>query len=177
MPIHATTILAVRRGGCTVIAGDGQVTLGSQIMKHGAKKVRRLAGGQVIAGFAGSAADGLTLFEKLEAKLDEHGGNLARAAVALAKDWRTDRVLRRLEALLIAADREQMFLLSGQGDVIEPDEPILAIGSGGPVAQAAAAALAEATELDAEQIARRAMAIAAKQCVYTNDRVVVERLG
>jgi len=174
--MHATTILAVRRGAATVIAGDGQVTLGSQIMKHGARKVRRLAGGKVIAGFAGSAADGLTLFEKLESKLEEHGGNLARAAVALAKDWRTDRALRRLEALLIAADQAQMFLLSGQGDVIESDEPILAIGSGGPIALAAATALAAETELDAEAIARKALAIAAKQCIYTNEQVVVERL-
>jgi len=174
--VRATTILALRHGGVTVIAGDGQVSIGDQIMKHGANKIRRLADGAVVVGFAGSAADGLTLFEKLEEKLKEFNGHLARAAVALAKDWRTDRVLRRLEALLIAADREKIFLLSGTGDVIEPDESVLAIGSGGPHALAAATALMRHTDLDAEAIAREAMAIAAQRCVYTNDQVVIERV-
>jgi ATP-dependent HslUV protease, peptidase subunit HslV len=175
--IRSTTILALRHRGVTVVAGDGQVSHGDQIMKHGARKVRPLAKGAVLAGFAGSAADGLTLFEKLEQRLDEFDGHLARAAVALARDWRTDRVLRRLEALLIAADREQMFVLSGSGDVIEPDAAVTAIGSGGPIAQAAATALIEHADLGAEAIARAAMAIAARQCVYTNEQVVLETLA
>jgi ATP-dependent HslUV protease subunit HslV len=175
-PIHATTVLAIRHGGQTVLAADGQVTIGSQIMKHGASKVRRLCEGKVLVGFAGSAADGITLFERLEQRLDEHGRNLARAAVALAKDWRTDRALRRLEALLIAADAEHLFLLSGTGDVIQPDEAIVSIGSGAPYAQAAASALVKHSDLDAEAIAREAMAIAAHHCVYTNDQITLERL-
>jgi ATP-dependent HslUV protease subunit HslV len=175
--IRATTILALRHRGVTVVAGDGQVTHGQQVMKHGAKKVRRIAKDQVLVGFAGSAADGLTLVERLEAKLEEHSGHLQRAAVALAKDWRTDRVLRRLEALLIAADRESIYVLSGTGDVIEPDQAVIAIGSGSAYALAAASALMSHADLDAEGIAREAMAVAARHCVYTNDALVVEQLG
>jgi ATP-dependent HslUV protease subunit HslV len=175
-PIHATTVLALRHRGQTVLAADGQVTIGSQIMKHGASKLRRLCEGKVLVGFAGSAADGLTLFERLEQRLEEHSRNLPRAAVALAKEWRTDRALRRLEALLIAADAEDLFLLSGTGDVIQPDEAVVSIGSGAPYAQAAASALMNHGDLDAEAIARAAMAIAARHCVYTNDQVTLETL-
>jgi ATP-dependent HslUV protease subunit HslV len=176
MKTHSTTILALRHRGVTVLAGDGQVTLGQQIVKHGARKVRRLHGGRVLCGFAGSAADGLTLAERLETKIQEFSGDLARAAVAMAKDWRTDRVLRRLEALMIAADKDQMFLLSGTGDVIEPDAPVIGIGAGGPVAQAAATALLGHTDLPAVKIAEAAMAITAKLDIYTNDQVVMETL-
>jgi ATP-dependent HslUV protease subunit HslV len=175
--IHATTIVAVRRAGRVAIAGDGQVTVGQTVMKSTAKKVRRMAEGRCIAGFAGSAADGIALFEKLEAKLKEHGNNLPRAAVELAKDWRTDRVLRRLEAMLVVADRERTFLLSGNGDIIEPDEGVLAIGSGGPFALAAARALAAHTEMSAREIAESALQIAADICIYTNRNLTVEELA
>jgi ATP-dependent HslUV protease subunit HslV len=169
-------VLAVRRDGKVVIAGDGQVTMGNTVVKAGARKIRRLNEGKVIAGFAGSAADGITLFEKFEAKLKDSSSNLLRAAVELAKDWRTDRALRRLEALLVVADRERTFILSGTGDVIEPDSDVAAIGSGGPFAQAAARALLENTTLSAREIADRAMHIAAEICIYTNDHRVFEEL-
>ncbi len=173
-PIRSTTILAVRKGGRTAIGGDGQVTLQNMVMKSGARKVRRLYQGKVVAGFAGASADALALFEKLEAKLEAHGGNLARAAVELAKDWRTDRMLRRLEAMMIAADRDTLLLLSGTGDVIEPDGGVLAIGSGGGFALAAAHALSDREDLDAEQIVRRALEITADICIYTNHEIVIE---
>ena len=174
--LHGTTILAVRhRGGCA-IAGDGQVSLGRTVMKHGAKKIRRMHNGQVLAGFAGSTADAMALFAKFEAKIEEYRGNLERASVELAKEWRTDRVMRRLQAFLIVADRESSFLLSGSGDVISPDDGIVAVGSGGSYALAAARALAEHTGLDAETIAREAMKVAARICIYTNDQITVERL-
>ncbi len=174
--MRGTTILCVRRGAKVVVAGDGQVTLGSQVMKSSAKKVRRLHDGQVIIGFAGSTADAFTLFERFEAKLLSYGGNLRRSAVELAKDWRTDRALRRLEALLIAADARDTLVLSGSGDVIEPDFGIAAVGSGGKYAEAAALALLRHSELDAEQIARESMAIAAGICIYTNTHLTVEAL-
>jgi len=174
--LHGTTILAVRhRGGCAV-AGDGQVTLGATVVKHTARKIRRLHEGRVLAGFAGSTADAMALFTKFEAKIEEYRGNLERAAVELAKDWRTDRVLRRLEAFLVAADRESAFLLSGAGDVISPDDGLLAVGSGGPYALAAARALARHTQLDAQSLAREAMKVAAEICIYTNDQILVESL-
>jgi ATP-dependent HslUV protease, peptidase subunit HslV len=175
--IRSTTILAVRRGDRVVIAGDGQVSLGNTIIKHTARKVRRMADGKVIGGFAGSAADGIALFERLEGRLREHGGNLTRAAVEMAKDWRTDRVLRRLEAMLVVADVEQTYLLSGTGDVIQPDDGIVAIGSGGAYALAAARALLAHTELCARAIADAAMQVAAEICLYSNHRVVIEELG
>jgi ATP-dependent HslUV protease, peptidase subunit HslV len=171
---HATTICAVRRGNQTAIAGDGQVTVEHHVVKNSARKVRRLAGDKVIAGFAGSAADAITLFEKFEAKLEQHRGNLRRAAIELAKEWRSDRVLRRLEALMIVADAKDMFLLSGNGDVIEPDEGIAAIGSGGTFAQAAATALLRHTEMNARDIAEQSLRIAASICIYTNDKITVE---
>jgi ATP-dependent HslUV protease, peptidase subunit HslV len=174
--IRSTTVLSVRRGGTVVLAGDGQVTLGESVVKHTAKKIRRLYNDKILSGFAGSTADAFTLFSRFEAKLEQYHGNLGRAAVELAKDWRTDKFLRHLEALLLVCDREQTFLLSGQGDVIEPDSGIAAIGSGGPYAQAAAQALAEHTQLPARQIAEEAMKIAGKMCIYTNDRVTVEEL-
>ncbi|HWQ62623.1 MAG TPA: ATP-dependent protease subunit HslV [Negativicutes bacterium] len=174
---HATTIVAVRLNGRTAIAGDGQVTFGQNtVMKHNAKKVRRLYQGKVLAGFAGSVADAFTLFTKFEQKLDEYNGNMMRAAVELAKEWRLDRVLRRLEALLIVADAENMLIISGNGEVIEPDDGITAIGSGGPYALAAARALAAHSALSAAEIAREAMNIAADICVYTNHHVTVEEL-
>jgi ATP-dependent HslUV protease, peptidase subunit HslV len=173
---HGTTILSVRHRGRTVIAGDGQVSLGQTIMKHGARKLRRFYGGEVLAGFAGSSADAMALLTKFEAKIEEHRGNLERAAVELSKDWRTDRVLRRLEALLIVANREASFLLSGSGDVIAPDDGLLAIGSGGPFALAAARALVRHGQLEAEAVAREALKIASEICVYTNDQIVVEVL-
>jgi ATP-dependent HslUV protease subunit HslV len=172
--IHSTTILAVRRDGKLAIAGDGQVTFDKTVMKHGARKVRRVANGTVLAGFAGGAADGITLLDKFEAKLTEYKGNIVRAAVELAKDWRQDRALRRLEALLIVGTADHLFVLSGNGDVIEPDEGIAAIGSGGPYAQAAAEALVHNTTLSAEAIAREALRIAARICIYTNDDIIVE---
>jgi ATP-dependent HslUV protease subunit HslV len=174
--IRSTTVLAVRRGGHVVIGGDGQVTMGNTVVKSSARKIRRLHDGKVIAGFAGSAADGITLFEKFEAKLKEYNGNLMRSAVELAKDWRTDRVLRRLEALLLVADRERTLLLSGTGDVIEPDGDASAVGSGGPYALAAARALLEATQLSAREIAERALAIAGDICIYTNGNRAFEEL-
>ncbi|TAM62050.1 ATP-dependent protease subunit HslV [bacterium] len=172
--IRSTTIVAVRRNGHLAMAGDGQVTVGNTVMKHGARKVRRLATGNVLAGFAGSAADGITLLEKFESKLGEYKDNVVRAAVELAKDWRTDRVLRRLEALLLVGTPDHLLVLSGTGDVIEPEDGLAAIGSGGPYAQAAAQALLRHTELDAEAIAREALGIAAGICIYTNSEVTLE---
>jgi ATP-dependent HslUV protease, peptidase subunit HslV len=177
MKIRSTTILSVRKDGRVVVAGDGQVSFGNTIMKGTARKVRRMGEGVVIGGFAGSAADGIALFERLDGKLREHGGNLRRAAVELAKDWRTDRVLRRLEAMLVVADVKDTYLLSGTGDIIEPDEGICAIGSGGPYALAAARALLAHSPLDARGIAEAAMGIAADICLYTNRNLVVEELG
>ena len=175
MRIRSTTILAVRRDGKLAVAGDGQVTFDKTIMKHGARKVRRIAGGKVIAGFAGSAADGITLLEKFEGKFNEYK-DIMRASVELAKEWRQDRALRRLEALLIVGNADHLLVLSGTGDVIEPDEGIAAIGSGGPYAQAAAAALMRNTSMGAEEIARKALEIAAEICIYTNESIVVEAL-
>jgi ATP-dependent HslUV protease subunit HslV len=175
---RSTTIVGVLRDGKGALAGDGQVTLGEKvIVKQGAKKVRRLYHGQVLAGFAGTAADAFTLFERFEAKLEQFRGQLVRAAVELAKEWRTDRVLRRLEAVMIAMDAEQMLIISGNGDVIEPDEGIAAIGSGGPYAQAAAAALLRYTDLSAAEVAKNALEIAADICVYTNKHITVEEIG
>lgn len=174
---HATTILCVRKDGTVALAGDGQVSFGNTVMKHSARKIRTLHDGQILAGFAGSAADAFTLFEKFEGKLQEYRGNLTRAAVALAKDWRTDRVLRRLEALLVVADKENTLVISGAGDVIEPDDGIAAIGSGGPYALAAARALAENSSLSAAEIAEKAMRIAAGICIYTNDQIKLESLS
>ncbi|SHF41840.1 ATP-dependent HslUV protease, peptidase subunit HslV [Desulfofundulus australicus DSM 11792] len=174
---HGTTIIAVRRDGRVAMAGDGQVTFGQHtIMKHQAKKIRRLYKDRVIAGFAGSVADAFTLFEKFEGKLEAHSGQLQRAAVELAKEWRMDKFLRRLEALLVVADRQHLLVLSGGGEVIEPDDGIAAIGSGGPYALAAARALVRHTDLPAGEIAREALMIAAGICVYTNDRITVEEL-
>jgi len=174
--LRGTTILAVRRDGHVAVAGDGQVTLGDTVVKSGARKVRRLHDGAILVGFAGSTADAFALFEKFEAKLKEFSGSLPRAAVELAKDWRTDRILRRLEAMLLAADAESILLISGNGDVVEPDDQIAAIGSGGPIALAAARALRAHTNLDAAAIAENALRIVAGICVYTNDRIVVETL-
>ncbi len=172
---HGTTILSVRRGGKVVVAGDGQVSMGNTVMKPNAKKVRRLGDGSVIAGFAGATADAFTLFERLETKLERHQGQLMRAAVELAKDWRTDRYLRNLEALMIVADKDVTLILTGNGDVLEPEAGIAAIGSGGNYALAAARALVD-YEPDAETVARKAMAIAAEVCVFTNDRLTIETL-
>ena len=176
MKIRSTTILAVRHKGQVAIAGDGQVSLGNTVMKHQARKVRRLYHDKVITGFAGATADAFTLFDKLEQKLEQYNGNLMRASVELAKDWRTDKMLRRLEAMLIAVDRDHSLLLTGTGDVIEPDRGVLAIGSGGPYAQAAALALVDHSDLDAEAIGRVAMDIAASICVFTNHSIVVETI-
>jgi ATP-dependent HslUV protease, peptidase subunit HslV len=173
---HGTTILAVRKGGQVCIGGDGQVTMQNMIVKSGARKVRRLSEGRILAGFAGATADAMTLFDKLEVKLQEHGGNLTRAAVELAKDWRTDRYLRRLEALLIAANRDSILLLSGTGDVLEPDEGVIAIGSGGGYALAAAKALMDREDLNAEAVTHRALEIAAEICIYTNTHIITETL-
>ena len=173
--IH-TTILGVRHRGGVAIAGDGQVTLDKTVMKHNANKVRRMYNGQVLAGFAGSAADAISLFQRFDGKLEEHRGNLRRAAVELSKEWRTDRILRRLEALLVVLDRDAAFLLSGSGDVIEPDDGLVAVGSGGPFALAAARALIAHTDLDAVTVAREAMKVAAGICIYTNDHITVESL-
>jgi ATP-dependent HslUV protease subunit HslV len=175
-PVRSTTVLAVRRDGRTAIAADGQVTLGDTVLKQGAKKLRRLAEGKVVAGFAGSTADAQALFARFETKLQEFRGNLERAAVELAKDWRTDRALRRLDALLVVADKDHILLLSGTGDLIEPDDGLLAIGSGGPFALAAARALLQHTTLPATAIAEEAMRVAASICVYTNDRILLEEL-
>ena len=174
---HGTTILAVRRDGKTAMAGDGQVTLGSTVMKGSARKVRKVFDGKIIVGFAGATADAFTLFERFEAKIKEYSGDLTRAAVELAKEWRTDRMLRRLEALLLVADAGKMFVLSGTGDVIEPDEGAIAVGSGGNYAYAAALAFLQASQLSAREIAERSLKIASGICVYTNDSIVVEELG
>jgi len=173
---HATTILAVRLNDRTVLAGDGQVTFGQTVMKQNARKIRRLYHDRILAGFAGSAADSFALFQRFEAKLEQYRGNLERSAVELARDWRTDRILRRLEAMLIVADKDGMYLLSGNGDLIQPDDGIVAIGSGGPFALAAARALARHSTLTARQIAEEAMRIAAGICIYTNDNLVIEEL-
>jgi ATP-dependent HslUV protease subunit HslV len=173
---HGTTILSARRGRSVALGGDGQVTLGQVVIKGGARKVRRLYNDQILAGFAGGTADAFTLFERFEAKLDKHQGNLMRAAVELAKDWRTDRMLRRLEAMLAVADREHSLVITGQGDVLEPEHGIVAIGSGGPYAQAAARALLENTELGARDIVERSLAITADICIYTNHQRVIEVL-
>jgi ATP-dependent HslUV protease, peptidase subunit HslV len=173
---HGTTILSLRKDGKVVIAGDGQVSFGQTVLKSNAKKLRRLGNGSVLAGFAGATADALTLFERLEAKLEQHPGQLSRACVELAKDWRTDRYLRRLEAMMAVADKTVSLIVSGNGDVLEPEDAIIGIGSGGPYALAAARALIDQPGLDAEAIARKAMAIAAKICIYTNENVTVDVL-
>jgi ATP-dependent HslUV protease, peptidase subunit HslV len=173
---HGTTILSVRRGASVALGGDGQVTLGNVVIKAGARKVRRLYNDRILAGFAGGTADAFTLFERFEAKLDKHQGNVMRSAVELAKDWRTDRILRRLEAMLAVADREHSLIITGMGDVLEPEEGIVAIGSGGPYAQSAARALLDNTELGARDIVDKALAIAADLCIYTNQRRVIEVL-
>jgi len=175
-PFHATTVVSVRHRGQVAVAGDGQVTIGQTVVKAGARKVRRLHHDRVLAGFAGAAADAFTLFARFESRLEEFRGDLPRAAVELAKDWRTDRVLRRLEALLAVADRDHSLIISGTGDVIEPDDGLIGIGSGGPYALAAARALVSSSELDAKAIATEAMRIAASICVYTNERISVEVL-
>lgn len=174
--LHGTTVISVRRGNKVVIGGDGQVSMGATIMKGNARKVRRLYKDQVLAGFAGGTADAFTLFERFEGKLEKHQGNLTRAAVELAKDWRTDRMLRRLEALLAVADKDASLIISGNGDVIEPEQGLMAIGSGGSFAQAAARALLENTDLGPREIVERALAIAADICVYTNNNVTIEEL-
>jgi ATP-dependent HslUV protease subunit HslV len=175
--VRGTTVVAIRKGDQVAIAGDGQITTGDVVLKHGAKKVRTLYHDQVIAGFAGSVADALTLFERFEMELEKYGGQLRRASIELAKEWRTDRVLRRLEAWLVVADLKEMLVLSGEGDVIEPDEDVVAIGSGGGYAQAAAKALLRHSDLSAPEIARISMEIAANICIYTNDQITVITLG
>src|SRR5262245_11151565 len=175
-PIRSTTVIAVRHHGQVAVAGDGQVSIGNTIVKAGARKVRKLYGERVLAGFAGAAADAFTLFQRFEAKLEEYRGNLSRSSVELAKDWRADRVLRRLEALLAVADRDHAFIVSGTGDLIEPDDGLIGIGSGGPYALAAARALVAHGDLDAKTIAAEAMRIAAGICIYTNDHITVETL-
>jgi ATP-dependent HslUV protease subunit HslV len=177
MMIRGTTILCVRRDGKVAIAGDGQVTMGNTVLKHNARKIRRMFNDRIIAGFSGATADAFTLFEKFEGKIEMYRGNITRAAVELAKDWRTDKVLRRLEALLIIADIEHTFIISGNGDVIEPETGIAAIGSGGPYAQAAAQALYENTELSAREIVEKAMEIASSICIYTNKNITIEELN
>ncbi|HVP56192.1 MAG TPA: ATP-dependent protease subunit HslV [Candidatus Eisenbacteria bacterium] len=174
--VRSTTVLCIRREGKVVMAGDGQVTLGENVIKHSARKIRRLYQDKILAGFAGSTADAFSLFARFESKLEQYHGNLGRAAVELAKDWRTDKMLRQLEALLLVADHSQTFVISGQGDVIEPDTGIAAIGSGGAYATSAATALADHTQLSARQIAEEAMKIAGKICIYTNDRITIEEL-
>ena len=174
--IRSTTVICVRRNGEVVMAADGQVTLGDHVLKHSAKKIRRLYQEKILAGFAGSTADAFSLFSRFETKLEQYAGNLNRSAVELAKDWRTDKMLRNLEALLLVADKGQTFLISGSGDVIDPDEPLAAIGSGGPYATAAARALLENTDLSAREIAEKAMKIAGEICIYTNDRITIEEL-
>ena len=174
---HGTTILSVRKGGKVVIAGDGQVTLGQTVIKANARKVRRLGKGDIVAGFAGATADAFTLFERLEAKLEQHPGQLTRAAVELAKDWRTDRALRRLEALLAVANKDASLIVTGNGDVIEPDDGLMAIGSGGPFAQAAARALIDNSDLPAEDIVEKGLSIAADICIYTNHQRVIESIS
>ena len=172
-----TTILCIRRNGKVAIAGDGQITMGNTVLKHNAKKIRRMFGDKVIAGFSGATADALTLFEKFEGKLESYRGNITRAAVELAKDWRTDKILRRLEALLIVADAEHTFIISGTGDVIEPEDGVAAIGSGGPYAQASARALYENTSLSAREIAEQSMKITSDICIYTNKNITIEELS
>jgi len=174
--IRSTTVICVRRNGEVVMAADGQVTLGDHVLKHSAKKIRRLYQDKILAGFAGSTADAFSLFARFETKLEQYAGNLNRAAVELAKDWRTDKMLRNLEALLVVADKGQTFLISGSGDVIDPDEPLAAIGSGGSYATAAARALLENTDFSAREIAEKAMKIAGEICIYTNDHVTIEEL-
>lgn len=174
--IRSTTVLCVRRDGHVVMAGDGQVTMGEGVIKHNARKIRRLYQDKILAGFAGSTADAFSLFSRFEAKLEQYHGNVSRSAVELAKDWRTDKMLRHLEALLIVADKEQTYLLSGAGDVIEPDDGIASIGSGGPYAQAAAEALMRHTQMPAREIVEEAMRIAGSICIYTNDKVTIEEL-
>ena len=174
--IRSTTVICIRKDGRTALAADGQVTLGKTIIKQGAKKIRRLYNGQVLAGFAGSTADAFALFTRFEGKLEEFRGNLSRAAVELAKEWRTDRALRHLEALLVVADKEKIFLISGNGDLIEPDDGIAAIGSGGPIVMAAAQALARHSNLTASKIAAEAMKIAGNICIYTNLEIMIEEL-
>jgi ATP-dependent HslUV protease subunit HslV len=175
--IHGTTVIAVRREAVVAMAGDGQVTMGNTVMKSNARKIRRIYDGKILVGFAGATADAFTLFERFEGKVKEYGGDLTRAAVELAKDWRTDRILRRLEALLLVADRRATFLISGTGDVIEPDEGVIAIGSGGSYAYAAARAYLEASPLTVREIAERSLRIAAGICIYTNAEIVVEELA
>lgn len=174
--VRSTTILAVLKDGDVALGGDGQVTLDKTIVKHTARKVRRMFNDKVIGGFAGSAADGLTLFEKFEAKLEEYNGNLLRAAVELAKDWRTDKILRRLEAMMVVADKKHLLILSGNGDVMEPDNNVASVGSGSPYAQAAAAALLKHTDLSAEEIVTESLQIASSICIYTNDKITIEKL-
>ena len=176
LQFHGTTILSVRRGDDVVIAGDGQVTFGNTVLKAGARKVRRLGDGKVVVGFAGATADAFALFERLEGKLEQHPGQLTRACVEMAKDWRTDRYLRRLEAMMAVADKMVSLVLTGNGDVLEPEDGLVGIGSGGPFALAAAKALMAETDLPAEEVARRAMLIAADICIYTNDQIVIERV-
>ncbi|MGE5569293.1 MAG: ATP-dependent protease subunit HslV [Rhodospirillales bacterium] len=176
-PIRSTTVLCVRRNGRVVMAADGQVTLGQEVLKSSARKIRRLYNDKILAGFAGSTADAFALFSRFESKLEQHNGNLPRAVVELAKEWRTDKVLRHLEALLLVADCTNMYIVSGSGDVIEPDEAVASIGSGGPFAKAAATALLRNTKMDARKIAEQAMTIAGEICIYTNDKVVYEELG
>lgn len=173
---HGTTIVCVKVKDQVAMAGDGQVTLGHAAVKHSAKKVRKIFEGKVLVGFSGATADAMTLFDKFEAKLEEYRGNLRRAAVELARDWRTDRILRRLEALLAVADKESMFLISGSGDVLEPDDNVVAVGSGGAYAQAAAKALSRHSDLTARQVAEESLKIAAEICIYTNDKITVEEL-
>lgn len=174
---HGTTILCVRKNNRVAIAGDGQVTIGQTILKHNANKIRKMYNDNVLAGFAGATADALTLFEKFESKIETYRGNITRAAVELAKDWRTDKVLRRLEALLIVADREHSFIISGNGDVLEPEDGIAAIGSGGPYAHASAKALTEHTNMEARRIVEEAMKITSRICIYTNDSITIEELN
>jgi ATP-dependent HslUV protease subunit HslV len=174
--LHGTTILALRHKGQVVLAGDGQVTLNNTVIKHQARKVRRIYNDTILVGFAGATADAMNLSERLQAKLERYNGNLTRAAVELARDWRTDKILRQLEALMIAADHQKMFLISGTGDVIEPDEGIIGIGSGGPAVQAAATALVRHSPLEPRQVAQEAMKIASALCVYTNDHITIEEL-
>lgn len=177
MMFQGTTILCVRRDNKVAIAGDGQVTIGQTVLKHNANKIRKMFNDNILAGFAGATADALTLFEKFEAKIETYRGNITRAAVELAKDWRTDKILRRLEALLIVADREHSFIISGNGDVLEPEDGIAAIGSGGPYAHAAAKALLEHTSLDARRIVEEAMKITSRICIYTNEYITIEELS
>ncbi len=176
MEFHGTTILAVRKDGRVAMAGDGQVTLGNTVMKGNAKKVRKIFDGKILVGFAGATADAFTLFERFEGKVKEHGGDLTRAAVELAKEWRTDRILRRLEAMLLVADKDKTFLISGTGDVIEPETGVISIGSGGNYAQAAALAYLDGSNLPAGEIAKRSLSIAAGICIYTNNQVTMEEL-